>query len=123
MSNFAPKRTEHGTGDRRWLRDILKSQTHGVTVAVADVTADAAGLVKSGSLVAGQGLVLNDFTIKAGESHLIAVVHAGTVDRRYLPGILSFEEEAALNGIVFINGTTPEPGPEPDPDPDPDPAP
>lgn len=113
MSNFAPKRTEYGTGDRRWLRDMLKSQTHGVTVTVADVTADAAGLVKSGSLVAGQGLVLNDFTIKTGESHLIAVVHAGTVDRRYLPAALTVEQEAALTGVVFINGTSPEPDPAP----------
>lgn len=109
MSNFAPKRTEYGTGDRRWLRDMLKSENHGVSVTRSDVTADAAGLVKSGSVVAGQGLVLNDFTIKAGEDHLIAVVHAGTVDRRYLPAALTAEGEAAFPAIVFINGTAPEP--------------
>jgi hypothetical protein len=109
VSNFAPKRTEYGTGDRRWLRDMLKSESHGVSVTTADVTADEAGLVKSGSLIAGQGLVLNDFTIKATETHLISVVHAGTVDRRYLPAALTFEEEAALPAVVFINGTAPEP--------------
>lgn len=107
MSNFAPKRTTYDTGDRRWLRDMLEAETHGVTVAPADVSDDPNGLVKSGSLVAGEGLVLNDFTIKAGEEHLIAVVHAGTVDRRYLPTSLTAAQEASLKGIVFINGTVP----------------
>ena len=107
MSNFAPKRTTYGTGDRRWLRDMLKAETHGVTVTSADVADDADGLVKSGSVVAGQGLVLNDFTIKAGEEHLIAVVHAGTVDRRYLPTALTIADEESFPAIVFINGTAP----------------
>lgn len=107
MSNFAPKRTTYDTGDRRWLRDMLKAETHGVTVTPADVADDANGLVKSGSLVAGEGLVLNDFTIKAGEEHLIAVVHAGTVDRRHLPAALTIADEASLSAIVFINGTVP----------------
>lgn len=109
MSNFAPKRTAYGLGDRRWLRDLQKAETHGVTVAPADVADDANGLVKSGSLVAGEGLVLDDFTIKTGEQHLIAVVHAGTVDRRFLPTALNLAQETALsqNGISFINGTAP----------------
>lgn len=107
MSNFAPKRTSYDTGDRRWLRDAHKSETHGVTVTPANVADDANGLVKSGSLVAGEGLVLNDFVIKAGEQHLIAVVHAGTVDRRYLPAALSAANETSLRTISFINGTVP----------------
>lgn len=107
MSNFAPKRTSYDTGDRRWLRDAHKSETHGVTVTQANVADDANGLVKSGSLVAGEGLVLNDFVIKAGEQHLIAVVHAGTVDRRYLPAALSAANETSLRTISFINGTVP----------------
>lgn len=107
MSNFAPKRNTYDTGDRRWLRDMLKAETHGVTVTPANVSDDADGLVKSGSLVAGEGLVLNDFVIKAGEEHLIAVVHAGTVDRRFLPAALTAAQEASLKGLVFINGTVP----------------
>lgn len=107
MSNFAPKRTSYDTGDRRWLRNMLKADTHGVTVTPANVADDVNGLVKSGSLVAGEGLVLDDFVIKAGEQHLIAVVHAGTVDRRYLPTALTAAQEATLKGIVFINGTVP----------------
>ena len=107
MSNFAPKRTSYDTGDRRWLRDAHKAETHGVSVTSADVADDANGLVKSGSLVAGEGLVLNDFVIKAGETHLIAVVHAGTVDRRYLPTALTAANETSLRTITFINGTVP----------------
>lgn len=107
MSNYAPKRTTYDTGDRRWLPDLLKAETHGITVTPADVADDANGLVKSGSLVAGEGLVLNDFTIKAGETHHIAVVHAGTVDRRFLPTALTLAQETALKGIVFINGVVP----------------
>lgn len=107
MANYAPTRTTYDTGDRRWLPDMLKAETHGVTVTSADVSDDANGLVKSGSVVTGEGLVLNDFTIKAGETHHIAVVHAGTVDRRYLPAQLNIAGESAFKGIVFINGTAP----------------
>lgn len=107
MTNFAPTRTSYDQGDRRWARNLLKSDTHGTTVTTANVSDDANGLVKSGSLVAGQGLVLNDFTIKAGEKHLISVVHSGTVDRRFLPAALTAAQEATLKGIVFINGTVP----------------
>lgn len=107
MSNFAPKRTEYDNGDQRWLRDAHKAETRGVSVTNADVPDDAAGLVKSGSLVAGKGLVLNQFRIGAGEKHLIAVVHAGTVDRRYLPTALTKAQEDALRTITFINGVVP----------------
>ena len=107
MSNFAPKRINYDTGDRRWLRDPSKASTHGVSVASTDVTADANGLVLSGSLVAGKGLVLDNHVIKTGESHLISVVHAGTVDRRYLPAALNQAQEAAFPAITFINGTAP----------------
>lgn len=107
MSNFAPKRTSYGSGDNRWLRNMLKASTRDVTVAPADVVKDSDGLVKSGSLVAGKGLVLNDFTIKTGEKHLIAVVDGGDVDRRYLPAQLTLAQETALKNVNFINGTTP----------------
>lgn len=107
MSNFAPKRTTYTSGDNRWLRNMLTASTRGVTVAYADVVKDANGLVKSGSLVAGKGLVLDEYTHKTGETHLIAVVDGGDVDRRYLPAQLTLAQETALKNINFINGTTP----------------
>ena len=107
MTNYAPRRTSYDTGDRRWLPDMLKADTHGVTVTLANVTADANGLVKSGSLVAGEGLVLTEFTIKAGEKHHISVVHGGTVDRRFLPAALNRAAEASFPPIKFIYGTPP----------------
>lgn len=107
MSNFAPKRTTYGSGDTRWCRDLLKASKRGVTVAYADVVKDANDLVKSGSLVAGKGLVLNEYTHKTGEKHLISLVDGGDVDRRYLPAALTLAQETALKNINFINGTTP----------------
>lgn len=107
MSNFAPKRTTYTSGDNRWLRDMLTAPTRGVTVAHGDVVRDGDDLVKSGSLVAGKGLVLDDYTHKAGEKHLISVVDGGDVDRRYLPAQLTLAQETALKNINFINGTTP----------------
>lgn len=107
MSNFAPKRTTYGASDTRWLLDMLKASKRSVTVAFADVVKDGNGLVKAGSLVAGKGLVLNDFTIKAGESHLIAVIDGGDVDRRFLPAQLTLAQETALKNVNFINGVTP----------------
>lgn len=110
MSNFAPKRTSYDTGDNRWLRDLLRSESHGVSVTTAsfkaaDIGAD--GLVKSGSLIAGEGLLKDNLVIKAGETHLVAAVHGGSVDRRYLPAALSAAEEDSLSAIAFFNGTTP----------------
>lgn len=110
MSNFAPKRTDYDTGDNRWNRDGIRARAHGVTVTTASFKAadiDAAGLVKSGALVAGEGLLKSNLTIKAGESHLVAVVHETTCDRRYLPAALSAAEETSLKGVVFINGNVP----------------
>ena len=107
MSNFAPKRTTYASGENRWLRNMLTASTRGVTVAFADVVKDANGLVKSGSLVAGKGLVLDEYTHKTGETHLIAVVNGGDVDRRYLPAQLTLAQETALKNINFINGTVP----------------
>lgn len=110
MSNFAPKRNVYGTGDRRWLRDLIKSEAHGVTVTTASFKAgdvDSDGLVKSGAFVAGEGLLKDNLVIKEGESHLVSVVHAGTVDRRYLPTALAAADEGALSAVAFINGTAP----------------
>ena len=108
MSNFAPKRTTYTTGDRRWCRDLVAATTRGVTVAHTDVVRDGDGLVKSGSLVAGKGLVVDDYVHKTGEKHLISVVDGGTdVDRRYLPAQLTLAQENALKNVNFINGTTP----------------
>lgn len=46
MASYAPRRTTYDTGDRRWLPDMLKAQTHGVTL---DGDLFPAGLVKSGT--------------------------------------------------------------------------
>lgn len=101
MVNLKPKRTEYAGGDgRRWLPTHLKAETHTVTVTTDKVTPDAAGLVPSGTEIAGEGLLLNRLVIKEGEEHEVAVVHAGTVDRRYLPAQVA--DESDFSGISFI---------------------
>ncbi|TQK73370.1 hypothetical protein [Nocardioides sp. SLBN-35] len=110
MSNFAPKRTDYDTGDDRWNRDGIRSRAHGVSVTTASfkpANIGADGLVKSGSLVAGEGLLKHNLVIKAGETHLVSVIHETTCDRRYLPAALSAAEETSLKGVVFINGVVP----------------
>lgn len=110
MSNFAPKRTDYDTGDSRWLRDALAASKHGVSVTTASFKAadiDANGLVKSGAIVTGEGLLRDNLVILAGETHLVAVVDGGDVDRRFLPAQLTIADEASLKNVNFINGTAP----------------
>lgn len=112
MSNFAPKRTTYDYGDPRCFRDPLKGEAHGVTLTYAEVSSllDSDGVLKIGSHIAGEGLVKTGEVFKTGETHLIAVFHRATVDRRYLPTALNLAAETALsqNGISFINGTAPQ---------------
>lgn len=125
MANYAPIRTTYDTGDRRWLPDLLKSETHGVTLAGALF----AGTIKSGTHIGvvtsagatqGQaapyataavnglgvsvGHLLDDVEIKAGELHHVAVVHAGTVKTALLPMDSGHDAaaEADLTTIAYI---------------------
>jgi hypothetical protein len=118
VANYAPRRTTFDTGDRRWLPDMLSAETHGVTI-------DAPGFYKSGTHIGivtatkrggrysnaatdgrqeSDGLLLNDLQVNDGELHHVAVVHAGTVDRRFLPADSGHDAaaEADLTAIAFI---------------------
>lgn len=112
MSNFAPKRTNYGTPDRRWARNFLALDTHGVTL---EGDAWPAGTtVPSGTHVgtagapraadaASEGLLVNDFVVSPGK-HLVAVASGGgPVDRRYLPAGHDAAAEDSLSAINFIN--------------------
>jgi hypothetical protein len=112
VSKFAPTRTSYDTGDSRWNRDGVRARAHGVTITAASAFKSGSvdgttGLVKSGSLVIGQGLLKSDVVYKTGEKHLLSVIHETTVDRRFLPVALTAAEEASLKGVTFINGTVP----------------
>jgi hypothetical protein len=53
VANYAPRRTNYDTGDRRWLTDMLKAETHGVTIDPARFLAKwADGNVPSGAVIA-----------------------------------------------------------------------
>jgi hypothetical protein len=32
VTDYAPRRTTYDTGDRRWLPNMLKAETHGITL-------------------------------------------------------------------------------------------
>ena len=122
MSNYAPKRTSYDTGDRRWLVDLLKAETHGVTI---DGTLAGAGTIKSGTVIAvrtsdkfagkyatggtggldvADGHLLNDLVVEAGQQYHVAVVHAGTVKRSLLPTghLLDTAAENDLTTIAYL---------------------
>jgi hypothetical protein len=53
VANYAPQRTTYDTGDRRWLPDMLKAETHGVTLDADRCLAKwADGLIPSGAVLA-----------------------------------------------------------------------
>lgn len=112
MSNFAPTRTEYGTGDRRWARKFLALDTHDVNL---DGSAWPAGqVIPSGTHVGADGgpraadapsvgLLVNDWRASAGK-HLVAVASGGgPVDRRFLPAGHDEAAEASLTAVNFIN--------------------
>lgn len=74
------------------------------TVVVATSTAGGAALDSPTGLGKSVGHLRNDLLIKPGEKHLVSVVHAGTVDRRFLPaGNHDTSAEADLTAIAYIN--------------------
>lgn len=74
------------------------------TVTIATATAGGAATDTPAGSGTSQGHLRNDLLIKPGEKHLVAVVHAGTVDRRYLPANThDTSAEADLTAIAYIN--------------------
>lgn len=122
MANYAPRRTTYDTGDRRWLPDMLKAETHGVTLNGDLFTA---GLIKSGTHVGrvtagglggpynnaatdgrqtSDGHLLNDVVVTAGGRYHVALVHAGTVKTSLLPTGSGHDAaaDADLTTIAYI---------------------
>jgi hypothetical protein len=136
VANYAPRRTTYDTVDRRWLPDMLKAETHGVSLDADRFLAKwADGNVPSGAVTAidgtsglavpydpaydsdpatagaqpngadvADGHLVNNVKVAAGERHHVAVVHAGTVDRRFLPATSGLDAgaEADLTTIAYI---------------------
>ena len=69
-------------------------------------------VVTAGTLItdsgAAVGLCYHDTDVTDGDAMLPVCVHA-VVRRDALPAALTYEQEAALKGIVFTGGTAPEP--------------
>lgn len=74
------------------------------TVTIATSTAGGSAVDSPTGSGKTEGHLRNDVLIKPGEKHLLAVVHAGTVDRRYLPsGNHDASAEAQLTAVAYIN--------------------
>lgn len=74
------------------------------TVVVATATAGGAAIDSPAGSGKTRGHLRNRLRVKPGKKYLVAVVHAGTVDRRYLPaGNHDTAAEADLTAVAYIN--------------------
>ena len=74
------------------------------TVTVATTTAGGGATDTPAGTGKTQGHLRTPTRVKPGSKHLVAVVHAGTVDRRYLPsGNHDPAAEPQLTAIAYIN--------------------
>lgn len=74
------------------------------TVTIATATGGGSAVDSPAGLGTSVGHLRNDVLVKPGQKYLAAVVHAGTVDRRYLPaGNHDADAEADLTAIAYIN--------------------
>lgn len=74
------------------------------TVVVATATAGGTGVDSPTGSGKTEGHLRNRLRVKPGAKYLVAVVHAGTVDRRYLPpGNHDAAAEAQLTAVAYIN--------------------
>ena len=68
-------------------------------------------VVTAGTLITVDGAPLGfcyrDVDVTDGDAMIAVTVHA-VVDREALPAAPTYEQEAALKGIVFVNGEAPE---------------
>lgn len=78
----------------------------GQATAVGDRYVVTAGtLIKKNEVPLG--FCYRDVDVTEGDAMIAVTVHA-VVDRTALPAALTYEQEAALKGIVFVNGEAPE---------------
>lgn len=123
MSNYAPTRSTYATSSPVWARDLLKAETHGITldgtafpaatfpggivpsgVAIAKRDADSLGVPAGTALSAPAGHLVNEEKVTTGSRNLVAVLHGGTVTERFLPSNaqMSAAVKTALTAVVYI---------------------
>lgn len=74
------------------------------TVTVATTTAGGSAVDSPAGSGKTEGHLRNRLRVKPGQKYLVAVVHAGTVDRRHLPGDGHDDAaESQLTAISYIN--------------------
>ena len=121
MADFAPTRNTYASTQPVWARDLLKSENHGRLIdGTAMLAAFPSGVVPSGTGImkvtatnqgapvgtaaaTPDGYLINELKVVAGGKYLEAVMHAGTVTERLLPGAAAPTGfKAALTAVVHI---------------------
>lgn len=121
MADFAPTRNTYSSTGPHWARDLLKSENHGILIngdlmlaafpsgvvpsgtGIMKVTATKLGAPVGTAAATPDGYLINEITVKAGGRYLEAVMHAGTVTERLLPGgTAPTGFKAALTAVVHI---------------------
>lgn len=104
MADYAPTRNTYSSTGPVWARDLLKAETHGRQLngdlflaafptgvvpsgtGVMKVTAGGLGAPVGTTAATPDGYLVNEIKVAAGSRPLEAVLHAGTVTERFLPG-------------------------------------
>ena len=121
MSDYAPTRNTYASTNPIWVRDLLKAESHGILIngdlmlaafpsgvvpsgtAIAKVTATNLGAPADTVAATPNGYLINELKVKAGGRYLEAVLHAGTVTERLLPGgSAPANFKTALTAVVHI---------------------
>lgn len=121
MADFAPTRNTYASTQPVWLRDMLKSENHGILIdanamlgafptgvipsgtGIVKVTATGLGAPVGTAASTPAGYLLNETKVTANGEYLEAVVHAGTVTERLLPGgTAPTGFKTALTAVVHI---------------------
>jgi len=121
VADFAPTRNTYASTQPVWARDLLKSENHGRLIdGTAMLAAFPSGVVPSGTGImkvtatnqgapvgtaaaTPDGYLINELKVVAGGKYLEAVMHAGTVTERLLPGAAAPTGfKAALTAVVHI---------------------
>lgn len=121
MADFAPTRNTYASTSPNWARDLLKAESHGRLIngdlmlaafpsgvvpsgtGIMKVTATSLGAPVGTASATPDGYLVNELKVKAGGRYLEAVLHAGTVTERLLPGgTAPTGFKTALTAVVHI---------------------
>jgi hypothetical protein len=99
VSNYAPTRTTYDTVDRRWLPDMLKAETHGITM-------DADLFIASADFAAGDVVPSGTQVTPAGGPYTGPVDEVVVITRTATGGTVDITLDGETNAAVSIVAAT-----------------